>query len=40
MFAVLPSGCVSLVSEYLPGQGFGAILVVVCPLSTQIDTRA
>ena len=37
MFAVLPTGCVS---EYLHGQGFGAVLVVVCPLSAQIDSRA
>ena len=37
MFAVLPTGCVS---EYLQGQDFGAILVVVCWLSAQIDSRA
>ena len=37
MLAVLPTGCMS---EYLHGQGFGAILVVVCPLSAQIDSRA
>ena len=33
MFAVLPT-------EYLHGQGFETILVVVCPLSAQIDSRA
>ena len=37
MFAVLPTECVA---EYLHGQGFGTILVVVCPLSAQIDSRA
>ena len=37
MFAVLPTGCVS---EYLHGQGFGAIKVVVCPSSAQINSRA
>ena len=36
MFAVLATGCVS----ELHGQGFKAILVVVCPLSAQIDSRA
>ena len=37
MFAVMPIRCVA---EYLHGQGFGTMLVVVCPLSAQIDSRA